>query len=151
MKLQLGVLDVPHPEGETTYIVAEQLEKNYGVYSAFAKTNLPFIASTLAKDAAARLTAQMRGEPTGKPFAGAGDKITDRFKQFIAKAEIESLSIPGVPTQAALAGTSLRTKSGRTISKHKFGTEYKLVYGARRPSFIYSAVWQGSIKCWVEK
>ena len=150
MKLQLGVIDMPHPEGGTTYSVAQNLEKTYKVFSVFADKNAQFMADAIVGDISNRFTARLRKERTGKAFAAANDQITDRFKQFISNSEMEKLGIRGVPTKAALDGTTLRTKNNRTIRKHTEGNKYLRVKGIRRPSFIYSGLFQSNLKCWVE-
>ena len=151
MKLQLGIIDMPHPEGGTTYRVAIELEKTYKVFSVFADKNAQYMADAITKDISDRFTARLRKERTGAAFAAANDQITDRFKQFIANAEMEKLGIRGVPTKAALDGTSLRTKNNRMIRKHKEGNTYLKVEGVRRPSFIYSGMFQNNLKCWVDQ
>jgi len=150
MKINVGVIEVDEPEGGTTFTVAQSLEKRYHLFTAFAETNIDFIAKELATDAANMLTALMNNEPTGAAFADAGDAITNRFKQFISLREDEQVGLVGVPTQAALAGLTLRTKNKKSITKVRKGAKYVRVYGAARPSFIYSGIMQASLKCWVE-
>lgn len=150
MILQIGVIDVPEPEGGSSFEVAQSLEKRYHLFSAFAATNIDFIAKELTQDATNMFSALLNGEPTGAAFADAGDSITNRFKQFISLGEDESIGLVGVPTQAALSGVTLRTKNKKSISKVRKGAKYVRVYGAKRPSFIYSGIMQASLKCWVE-
>jgi len=150
LTLHIGVIDVAEPEGGTTGSVAEDLEKRYSLFTAFADSNIDYITESMVEDASDMIEAIMSGEPIGKQFSASGDLITTRFKQFIANSEDEKLGLVGVPTQAALAGTSLRTKGGKSISKVRKGAKYIRVYGAKRPSFIYSGILQASLKCWVE-
>lgn len=150
MKLLIGVIDMPEPEGSTTFEVATKLEAKYGLFSSFAENNMPFITDQLMLDSSNTFAAILKGEPVGDPFGDASNAITDRFKQFISNSEAETVGLPNVPTQAALAGLTLRTKKGKAIGKVRKGGKYVRVYGSRRPSFIYSGVMESSLKCWVE-
>ena len=47
LKLHLGVIDVPEPEGNTTFGVAKILEAKYGLYSKFAEAHIGDIANHL--------------------------------------------------------------------------------------------------------
>ena len=150
MKLYLGVTDVPEPEGDTTYIVAEELEKNYALYSTFFKVKTASIVKEVNAGMNADITAMIRGVKVRSPYALAGQVITDSFKQYINTSEAENQGTRGVPTQAAKDGLTLRTKTGKKIRKHKNGEEYKIVQNAPRPSFIYSGVFVDNIKCWIK-
>ncbi len=149
MILHIGVIDVPEPEGSTTGEVADKLEEKYGIFTAFIESNLPFIVDRITESAAGALDDALNGVKTQGVFERAGDLITTRFKEFISLQEVEKLGIKGTPTMAALMGISYRTASGLTSTKVR-GRKYKRVYGARRPSFIYSGAFQASLKCWVE-
>ena len=48
MKLHLGVIDVPEPEGNTTYGVGKILEEEYGLFSNFYEAHQQDIAYYLA-------------------------------------------------------------------------------------------------------
>ena len=156
MKLNLGVIDVPEPEGGTSYTVGVELEKQYGVFSMFANTYEKFIVETVAEDAADGLEALMRGESVSvnTVFATSGEEITNKMHEFITTQEVERVAPSygeyGIPTQAALEGKTLRTAAGKTISKVRKGQKVKKVYGQRRPSFIYSGIFEKSMKAWIE-
>ena len=89
MMLMIGVIDVPEPEGGTSFEVAQSLEKRYKLFSAFAETNIEFITQEVTQDATNMFASLLSGEPSGTPFADAGDSITNRFKQFISLREDE--------------------------------------------------------------
>lgn len=151
MKLKLGVIDVPEPEGGTSHSVGTQLEKNYGLFSTFADYDMQNIVNDLADAACGALeTYENTGAVPVNAFAAAGDSITDRFKKFITEGQVERMGIRGVPTQAALEGRTLRTKSGKNITKVKKGQQYKEFKGDRRASFVYSGIFEASLKVWVD-
>lgn len=136
--LHLGVIDVPYARrgGKTTGDVAEILEAKYHVMEMFYQQNEVFVAKSLEKSVAGTLESLLLGAPLSIDAFGAGtSRIEDRFKQFLSRREIERLSYPGVPTQAALKGVSHRLKGKRS--------------GRRRPSFIDTGLYQSSFKAWV--
>ena len=136
MKLHLGVIDVPEPEGGTTYSVAKVLEETYGLFSVFSEYELDNAAFALEQSVANALeNVMLTGNIPKDIFAEATDEITSDFKEFLEESKIEKMGIKGVPTKAALKGKSIRLKRK---------------YGPRRPSFIDSGVLQASFKSWVE-
>lgn len=142
MKLHLGVIDIPYADakGPTTGGVAQILEKKYGVMRAFARVKEQVIVDELTLSVQKALETVMMGGPkSATPYARATGKIEDSFKKFLSSREVESVGIPGVPTQAALDGVNTRKKKG----KNKKG---KL----RRPSFIDTTLYQSSFKVWTE-
>lgn len=146
LKIHLGVIDVPEPLGNTTYGVGVILEEKYGLFSAFADNNAQFIADAMANDIAGAMeTFMSTGQFSSDPFAGAGNKISQRMREFISLQEVEKLGIPGVPTQAALQGATLRKKK---VGKR--GKQLVRSYGARRPSFIDSGTLEKSLKAWID-
>jgi len=152
MKLCLGVIDVPEPEGNTTYGVGQQLENKYGLFSVFVDAHAKDIINDLGNSLARSLeTYMITGNAPQNSFKQAEQDITQRLKDYITHEEMAGLGVAGVPTQAALDGLSLRTKSGKNVSKVRKGQKFKKVYGARRPSFIYSGVFQASLKVWVKE
>ena len=155
MKLNLGVIEVPEPEGGTSYTVGKDLEERYGVFSMFYNTYEDFIAKELAADAGRALTNALNGNPPSDPFLESTSEIDNKFHYFITSKEVESVAAKygeqGIPTQAALDGLTLRTARGKTVGKVRKGQKFKKVQGARRPSFIYSGVFEASLKTWVSE
>lgn len=151
MKICLGVYDVPEPGNLTSHELGEILEKKYTVFSAFADNNMQKIADHLSDSVAIAMENLAMGIVPKDIFAPAGEQITQDMKKFISMQEIEKLGIPGVPTQAALDGLTLRTKNGRAPKKVKSGQKFKKQYGPRRPSFMYSGIFEASLKGWVEE
>jgi hypothetical protein len=134
--LHLGVLDIPEPQGNTTFGVGKILEDKYGLFSAFVENNDQFIADAIADDAAASLeTFLLSGQLPDEMLPEASGKISQRMKEFLSLQEVEKLGLPGVPTKAALQGRSIRFKQKR---------------GPRRPSFIDSGVLEASLKAWID-
>jgi len=133
--LHLGVIDVPEPNGATTFEVGTILEAKYGLFSRFADSELPSIASNLADSVAGALETIMQGGPVTDPFASGTSQIEQDFRHFLDIEEMAKLGVPGVPTKAALKGKSIRFKRSK---------------GPRRPSFIDSGILQKSFKSWVD-
>jgi len=152
MILHLGVIDVPEPEGGTTYGVATALEQRYGLFSAFADYDKQKIVDHLAESMAGALETMMQGGNVKDPFAAATSEIEREFKDFLSLQIVETLGIPGVPTQAALEGKSTRFKNRVTARSYVNGKRAPTVKvkGDRRPSFIDSGVMQASFKSWVD-
>lgn len=152
MKLHLGVIDVPEPEGGTTYSVAQELEETYGLFSIFAEYELDNAAFALEQSVSNALENVMTtGNIPKDIFAEAMGEIENDFQQFLDNSTIEKMGVKGVPTKAALEGRSIRFKRGSAKSWVK-GKKSKFlrVEGPRRPSFIDSGVLQASFKSWVE-
>lgn len=135
MKLHLGVIDVPEPEGNTTYGVAMILEEKYELFSKFAESESDKIAKHLEESVAGAIENLTLGVFNKNPFLQANEEIDADFKHFLDIEKIAQLGVAGVPTKAALMGKSIR---------------FKRKFGARRPSFIDSGVLQASLKSWVD-
>ena len=150
MKLHIGVIDVPEPEGSTTGNVATILEEKYGLFSHFADNKTKNIAEHLAEGLEQAVAQMALGVPYKHSLNAGASMIEQDLKDWISLRQVENVGIAGVPTQAALDGTSLRTKGGKTVSKVRKGQKFRKVTGARRPSFIYSGVLEASLKAWIE-
>ena len=61
MILHLGVIDVPEPEGNTTYGVATELEEKYELFSVFARVYENKIVNGLTESMAGALETMMQG------------------------------------------------------------------------------------------
>lgn len=122
---------------KTTGEVAEILEEKYGIMDTFAFVRLPDIAKSLENSIAGQLeTMMMGGPPSGNPFASAESSIETMFKDFLFKRQVESVGIPGVPTQAAKDGVNHRLK-------HPYAKS-----NPRRPSFIDTGMYMDHFKAW---
>ena len=124
------------PTHVSTGDVAEWLEKKYGVMQHFFDAHKTDIAKDLENSLGGALeTLLMGGNPGTQVFNPATSKIEERFKVFLSSQEAERVGIVGAPTGAALRGVNHRMKSG---------------YGARRPSFIDTGLYQATMKSWVD-
>lgn len=151
MKLKLGVIDVPEPEGGTSHSVGVELEKNYQLFSRFADYDMPNIVKDLEESIKGGLeTYCITGQLPKDMFAASSAETEHRLHTFITEGTVETLGIPGVPTKAALEGRTLRTKTGKQIRKVKKGQEFKEIIGKRRASFVYSGIFEASLKVWVD-
>ena len=135
LKLHLGVIDVPEPEGNTTFGVAKILEAKYGLYSKFAEAHIGDIANHLTDSLAGAMDTILQGGKVKDPFIAGTAQIDEDFRDFLDEEEMAQLGVAGVPTKAALMGKSIR---------------FKRRVGARRPSFIDSGVLQANFKSWVD-
>ena len=133
--LHLGVVDVPEPEGNTTFGVANILEAQYGLFSMFAQSSMDRITEHITGSVAGALENLTLGQMPSDVFAAANGEIEQDFRHFLDMEDMAKLGVPGVPTQAALDGKSVRFKRRR---------------GPRRPSFIDSGVLQKSFRVWVD-
>lgn len=135
MILHLGVIDVPEPNGNSTFEVGTILEDKYGLFSRFADHKMESIVEALENSIEGAMETVFMGGSVGNPFASAEGKIDQMFREFLDNEEMATLGVPGVPTKAALIGKSVRHKRQR---------------GPRRPSFIDSGILQASFKSWVD-
>lgn len=153
MKLNLGVIEVPEPEGGTSYTVGVDLEKNYALFSSFYDAHQQEIADLIAEDIARFGINVANGSIPSDPFAETGSEVTEKLHKFITTREVESVAKPifplVVPTLAAQEGLTLRTSKGRSIRKYRKGMSTKEVKGSPRPSFMYSGIFEASLKGWV--
>jgi hypothetical protein len=153
--LNLGVVDVPYedegakPKGNakrgqgssksepsTTAQVAQILEEKYGVMEAFSTAHKDDITQALINSLEGAMETILMGGPVPDPFAEAGQAIQAEFRTFLMTAEVESMGIEGVPTQASINRRSLRFKSK--------------VADKPRPSFIDTGTYELSMRAWVE-
>ena len=156
IKLGLGVIDVPEPYGDkSTYEVGKDLEKTYGLFSMFYNHEKDDIADWISKDAAVGLEMMMAGQPVevSKVFAVSSEEITDKMHKFITSQEVERVAATygeqGIPTQAALEGRSFRFAKGFTAKRQVKGIKgagKAIQKRTPRPSFIYSGVFEASLK-----
>jgi hypothetical protein len=153
MKLHLGVIEVPEPEGGTSYTVGLELEKNYALFSSFYEANEQDIANFIAEDIARATTNMMAGNPIADPFSKTNEEVTTKMHNFITSGDSEKFAKPifplVVPTLAAQEGLTLRTAKGKAIRRYRKGMATKEVKGTPRPSFMYSGVFEASLKGWI--
>lgn len=139
--LHLGVEDIPYSDkgSITTGDVADILEKKYSVMENFAEFHHDDIESALVDSIEGAIESILSGAPISNDvFGTATNKIEELFKfEFLEKGEIESMGIPGVPTQAAKDRNSSRFKGKKS--------------GKPRPSFIDTSLFETSFKAWIEQ
>jgi hypothetical protein len=122
----------------TTGDVAQFLEDEYHVMEVFANVHGQDMGDALAGSVAGALENLMMGAPVSNNIFGSAESaIHDQFQKFIDNKEMESLGIPGVPTEAAKRGVS-----------HRFKRPY--VRRASRPSFLDTGLYESSFKAWIE-
>ena len=156
MKLHLGVVDVPHIQpGVTTYDVGMELEKDYGLFSAFYDFYENSIDQALAKDVSIALEKLMSGKDPKLTFLDSTSAIDTMFHNFLDSGAIENMGKPGVPTKAALEGKRTRFKekgsSAKAWVKGRRSPVTSVTTGVRRPSFVDSGILNASIKSWFEE
>lgn len=154
--LHLGVIDIPYANdgprksgrgkkkklkqstSMTTHDVATILEDKYSVMEIFFGAHRDQISKLIEEALAGALESQLMGAPaSADPFASVNEQIGEMFKQFILTQEIEKIGIPGVPTQAALAGVSHR-------KMHPYAKA-----NPRRPSFYDTGMYVDNFKAWI--
>lgn len=123
--------------GQTTYDVAVILEAHYHVFRTFYEVHEEEIAEQFAQGMADAIdTLVAGGPPSSAPWASAEQWLIMRFRKFLESKEMDSLSVPGVPTGASLKGTSHRRKG-------KKGSP-------GRPSFIDTGLYESAMVAWIE-
>lgn len=133
----------PHQPGthvesgeQTTGDVATWLENKYHVMEAYFAMNAQKIGDELTASRMGALENEMMGAPAGQnPYADGEQFIDQGFRDFLTTGQIETLGLPGIPTEAAQKGVNHRLK----IKK-----------GAPRPSFVDTGQYQASFKAWIE-
>ena len=121
---------------QTTGEVAEILEDKYHVMEHYVHDSMPYIQRCLIESLEGSIVNLSIGLGVpATPFEGANDLIAQNFRDFLDRSVIETMGIPGVPTQAAKDGVNHRLK---------------LKKGNRRPSFIDTGLYQTSAKVWTE-
>ena len=156
-QLVFGVIDIPYEnagappkprkgkrkrakagEPTTTVMVATWLEDKYGVMGHFYDAYKDQITGELVESLEGALEDMFAGAPPARdPFADGTAEIGKMFKTFLMTAEIESMGVEGVPTQAAIERRSLRFKD--KISDHA------------RPSFVNTGIYEAAFTSWVEQ
>ena len=160
LTINLGVIDQPYlndageKKATTTSEVAQLLEDKYHVMETFFYVNEDNITKYLENSLDTALNAMISGA-TVKPFIAAEGQIERDFKQFLSNQVMDQLGIPGVPTKAALDGVSHRFKwsiNNVTTWELVRGKRVKVKkYGAPRPSFIDTGMYQAAFKAWFEE
>ena len=164
LKLGIGVIDVPEPYGDppkSTYEVGMDLEKRYGIFTMFYNFREKEISELIAKDAAIGLEMMLKGESVdiASVFAVSSEEITDKMHDFITQREVENIASTygeqGIPTQAAIDGKSFRFDKGFTAKRQvkglkgtgtAFTKRNQKREAVARPSFMYSGVFEASLK-----
>ena len=165
--LRLGVLDIPYqaqgvtpergrrrprtgtvtrqrarPASTTTGDVAQMLEAKYSLFSMFSVFRGRDITDALEEAMRGKLETLLMGGPgavPGGPLFGEGElsAIESAFREFLDRREMDG-RVPGVPTQAALAGVN-----------HRLARPYARGNPAR-PSFIDTGQLQASFRAWID-
>ncbi len=149
--LHLGVVDVPYADvgpggkkakkkdtGVTTGDVADILEAKYHIMETFFELHKEEIIDDYTESFEGAIESLLMGAPVEFDPAGEGSsRVEQRFKDFISNREMESLGIPGVPTQAALDGVDHRKK--QPFAKRP-----------PRPSFRDTGQYSAAMKSWLE-
>jgi hypothetical protein len=120
----------------TTVTVAMALEERYHVLETFVEHHTADIGEAVNNSIEGALENLHMGMPMGDPFSEAGQEIASGFRTFLMTAEIETLGVEGVPTQASIDRQSLRFKN-----KHG---------NAPRPSFVDTGTYEASMRAWIE-
>lgn len=145
MKLKLGVIEVPEPNGNTSYGVGKILEEKYTLFSSYVEMHQKDIERELCEALVGAFeTFQATGNIARQPFDAAGQELSLGLKKFIYEEELAG-KVAGVPTLAALEGVTTRKVSRGKKTKFK-----RTKTGIRRPSFIDSGVFEASTKVWIE-
>ena len=145
MKIYLGVEQKPEWGNSQwdTEQVANHLEESYDLFSAYVDNKKEKIANHLSSGIEQAIANIVAGKPYKRELNNSVAVIGKDLKNFINTKEAENLLAPGkgkypVPSQAALDGKS--KKRSKPYAK-----------GARRPTFVDSGIFVGSIKSWVEE
>jgi len=156
LTLHLGVISLPYVEAPkpgqkkatastvTTADVAQFLEEKYHPMEVFSNVHGQAIADALAQSMVGALENLELGAPLSQNvFGEAESKIEHMFKKFITMGEMDSLGIPGVPTQAAKDRASGKKRSSRMKNKRRGGN-------AKPISFYDTGLYESSMKAWIE-
>ena len=145
MKILLGVEQKPEWGNSDwdTLDVANHLEQNYDLFSTFANEKRQQIADHLSDGLEQAIARIIAGQAYKRELNNTVAVIGKDLRNWITTKEAEGALAPGkgkypVPTQAALDGKSKKRK-------------YPYAKGNRRPSFIDSGIFVGSIKSWIEE
>lgn len=123
----------------TTGDVADILEAKYHIMERFAEKYLDDIAEIVNDAVIGSMETLIRSAGSvsvDSAINAAFPKIEEKFKDFIGTGEVESVGIPGVPTEAALRGVD-----------HRLTHPY-LKSNPRRPSFVDTSLYVDSFKAW---
>jgi hypothetical protein len=141
VKLHLGVVDVPYTAGgETTYEVANHLEKKYHVMELFVEdVGVDHIARAFEESAKVVIEDTLSGAPPRDLSLTyeAEQDLEVAFRKFIDQKQLDFVE-PGVPTEASLKGVNHRLK-------HPYAKG-----NPTRPSFRDTGLYQTSFKVWTE-
>lgn len=133
MLLNLGITDIPYAEGgKSTGDVAEILEEKFHVMEIFSEKKGGEIAFLLADSLAGSIETVAMGGTVTDPFAGAMQKIEERFREFITLGE---------------HGIHLKK-----MDAPKTGARFKRQYRKAKAStaFVDSGNYRRNFKSWVE-
>lgn len=123
----------------TTHEVAEILEAKYGLFSAFAKWQMPFIQRVVEESVKGAINDLITTGHATDPWGSATQAIESRFRDFIATGMAERIGLRGVPTQAALHGVH-----------HRYAHPYSRK-NPRRPSFDDTGIMMASFRAWMTR
>ncbi len=122
--------------------VAEFLEADYGIMQTFAREDVHgkdiVRAVEDSLESALNTLLTTRSSKVALPWVAASAEIESAFRDFIDSREVERVGIPGVPTQAALAGVN-----------HRLKHPYRKT-NPRRPSFRDTGLYVRAFRAWVD-
>lgn len=156
-KLHLGVVDFPYSYDQqavskkgkplkkkrrvtksiTTGEVAEFIENEYHVMESFFEVHGDEVMNDIVDAYEGSLDNMLLGGPSrSNPGQEGLEKAEQRFRDFLANREMDTMGVPGIPTQAALEGVS-----------HRFAHPY--AKRSERPSFIDTGTYASAFKAWM--
>lgn len=128
------VYDYGDDPGKTTFEVAEDLERRYGIMKTFYAVHRKEVQREVVKILTNQLADVIQfGAPM--PDEMLLSNTMSRFQLFLTTHEVERQGIPGTPTLAAIEGINSRFKTRKDPG---------------RPSFIDGGLYENSFQAWVE-
>ena len=138
MIVKFGVIDMIYDYGDdpgkTTFEVAEDLEKRYGIMRNFYARHKQDVQREVVKKLTNQLADVIQFEAPMADELLLSDTVS-RFQLFLTTHEVETLGIPGTPTLAAIEGVNSRFKTRNDPG---------------RPSFVDGGLYEASFMAWVE-
>lgn len=125
--IHIGVAsNAVYPDGKSLVDVAQQLESEYSLFTAFALDNMSLIAESVTQSYAKSLFSDVGSSPD---FLGADVVLTDQFQSYLMEGQVENSgnATGNIPTKAALKGI---------YTQYQNGEPFSVETGVRRESFM---------------
>ena len=141
LRITFTFADAVYPTGTSVEKVAQILEHRYNVVQTFKTAESAFIKQTVQEAYIKKMRAAVKGKSDRFDMAQYIEaRLDQRFRRFLSSGAIESMGIPGVPTEASIE------RVGGMLTWAEARRKKKKINPLASPSFIDTGLYLASFR-----